>query len=184
MAKGEMALDNKLRNMIYNHITTYPGVSFSILKNIFGITEGALRYHLDYLERCDKISSGLQKGVRCYYPHQHMINVPKRSTEDLELHKLTSQQELVLTTIKHYPGITQKDLVSRTRLNRFQVSRGLGKLQSLNLVKSTQVGRNVCYEYVPDDELKFKIIKKLVIKLLRDEIDEQTFLRLKRRLNE
>ncbi len=184
MAKGEMALENKTRNMLYNHITAYPGVSFNILRNIFDLTQGALRYHLEYLEKCEKISSGLQKGVRCYYPHQNIVNVPKRSEDELELHKLTPQQELILTTIKHYPGITQKDLVSRTRLGRFQVTRGLGKLQSLKLVKKLQIGRNVCYEYVPDDELKFKIIKKLVIKLLRDEIDEQTFLRLKRRLNE
>ena len=69
MAHGDVALDNKLRKIIYNHILAYPGESYNRLKNIFELTDGALRYHLGYLEKNRKISSDLAKGTRCYYPH-------------------------------------------------------------------------------------------------------------------
>lgn len=184
MAKADSVLDNKTRRMIYNHILNYPGVPFNTLKNIFELTDGGLRYHLDYLEKHEKISSGLDKGDRCYYPHYNSINNPNRRSNPSSsgLHKLNSNQERLLGTIKRNPGINQKELIHQTRLNRDQVAKNVNKLYSLNLVKKYRNDRNVCYEYMPDDELKFVLMKRLVIKLLRDEIDEETFLKLKRRL--
>ena len=182
MAKGELALENRLRKMIFNHIITYPGVSFQILKNVFDLTDGALRYHLDYLEKNEKISTGVQRGIRCYYPHYNLVNVPKKSSDNLRLHKLTPDQERLLDIIKHYPGINQKELKFRSRLNRFQVANNIKTLINMNLVNQFENSRNICYEYLPDDELKFTMMKRLVIKLLKDEIDEQTFLKLKRKL--
>lgn len=182
MAKGEVALENKNRKMLYNHIVTYPGVSFNILKNIFDLTDGALRYHLDYLEKCEKIFSGLERGIRCYYPHYNVLYVPKKSADKLELLKLSPLQEHLLTFIKLYPGINQKELVNRTKLNRFQVSNNVNKLLDLKLVRKNNNGNKICYWYTSDEDLKYKIIKKLAFKLLRGEIDELTFLKLKRRL--
>jgi len=183
MAKGELALDNKLRKMIYNHITTYPGVSFNILKNVFELSDGALRYHIDYLEMNERISSGAERGIRCYYPHNNVVNVPKKSSDNLRLHKLSQVQERMLETIKHYPGINQKELTHRTRLNRFQIANNIKTLVSMNLVNQYRNSSTICYEYVPDDEQRFTLMKRLVIKLLHNEIDEKTFLELKRKLD-
>jgi predicted transcriptional regulator len=183
MAAGDVALDNKLRRMIFNHITTYPGVSFNNLKNIFELSDGGLRYHLDYLEKNNKINANLDNGNRCYYPNQYATNAPVATTELMDLHKLTPIQDLILNTIKLYPGLTQKELIRQTRLNRFQVAKNLNKLSDLKLVRKYQNSRNVCYEYIPDSELKYKMLKKLVIKLLKGEIDEKTFIECKRRLD-
>ncbi|UCH89618.1 MAG: MarR family transcriptional regulator [Thermoplasmata archaeon] len=182
MGSEDFALENEKRRMIFNHINAYPGVSFNILKNIFELTDGALRYHLDYLEKNDKINCGLDKGVRCYYPNAGSVNVHRSPGETLELYKLTPRQEQVLDTIKLYPGINQKELVDRTRISRFQLSKEIKKLIDLNLVNKYQSERNVCYEFVPDEELKFKIIRRLVIKFIKNEIDEEKFLQLVRSL--
>jgi len=182
MAKGDIALDNKTRRIIYNHIYAYPGVSFNTLKEIFELSPGALRYHLNYLEKYEKISCGLEKGNRCYYPFHNGFNISKISQDRSGLHKLTPHQKRVLNTIKRYPGINQKELINRTKMNRSQISKNLQKLVNLNIVQRNKIGKQIYYEYVPDDELKFMILKRLVIKLLRDEIDEQTFLKLKRKL--
>ena len=56
------------------------------------------------------------------------------------------------------------------------------KILSLNLIRKYKNGQNVCYEYMTDDELKYEILKRLLIKLIKKEIDEETFLRLKRKL--
>jgi predicted transcriptional regulator len=169
--------------MIYKHIVSYPGVTFNILKNIFELSDGGLRYHLEYLEKSNKISCGLEKGNRCYYPHNNVVNVPISSPGSSEMNKLTLPQEKILETIKDQPGINQKELAVRTKLNRFLVAKNINQLIGMNLVNKYQYGKNVCYEYIPDDELKFKIIKRLVIKLLKGEIDEETFLKLKRKLD-
>lgn len=184
MSIGDDALENKIRRMIYNHIAKYPGVSFNTLKEIFELTDNSLRYHLYYLEKNNKISSGLEKGVRCYYPHPKSVTIPPRAPAPLESQRLTPQQERILNVIMHHPGINQKELVHRTGINRFKVMRNLNTLKNLNLIKNSKYQNIVCYEYVPDVEMKYKIMKKIMVKFLKNEIDEKTFLRLKRRLGE
>ncbi len=182
MLDGDAILENKLRRMLYNHIISYPGVSFNTMKNIFELTDSGLRYHLHYLEKNEKISSGLERGIRCYYPHPGAVAVPLKTKERLESQQLTTHQERVLSIIMRYPGINQKGIMDRTGINRFKVSRCITTLKTLGLVRNTRVKNSVCYEYIPDVEMKFKILKGLMLRFLRDEIDEQTFLRLKRRL--
>jgi DNA-binding transcriptional regulator LsrR (DeoR family) len=84
----------------------------------------------------------------------------------------------------HFPGINQKELANRTGMNRFKVNRNLQTLKSMNLIKNTRIHNTICYEYIPDVEMKYRLIKGLMVKFLKDEIDEKTFLKLKRRLAE
>ena len=122
MQNGEPILENKFRRMLYNHIISYPGVSFNTLKNIYELTEGGLRYHLNYLEKNNKISSSLERGIKCYFPHPKSVTIPKNTKSTLESQKLPAHQELILTTIMRYPGISQKELINRTGINRFKLS--------------------------------------------------------------
>ena len=183
MLDGDAILENKLRRMLYNHIISYPGVSFNTLKNIYELTESGLRYHLNYLEKNNKISSSLERGIKCYFPHPASVTIPKNSKSTFESHKLPAHQELILTTIMRYPGISQKELISKTGINRFKINREIRTLKSLNLVKNTKRQNTICYEYVPDVEMKFKIIKGFIIRYLKAEIDEETLLRLIKRLD-
>ncbi len=184
MSNGDEALENKLRKMIYNHIVKYPGVSFNTLKDIYELTDSSLRYHLYYLEKSNKISSGLEKGIRCYYPHPSSVTLPQKQQAPLESQRLSPQQERILNVIIRYPGINQKEIVNKTGINRFKVMRNLNTLKYLNLIKNTKIQNTVRYEYVPDVEMKYKILKGLMVKFLKNEIDEDTFLKLKRRLGE
>jgi predicted transcriptional regulator len=174
MSKGDSVLQNKIRRMIYNLIATYPGVSFNNLKNIFELTDSNLRYHLNYLEKNNKISAGLEKEIRCYYPHPASVTIDSQ--------KLTPLQERILNIIMKYPGINQKELINKSGSNRLKVIRNVNTLRKLDLVRNRKHQNNVYYYYVPDVEMKFTILKGLVFKFLKDEIDEETFLRLKRKL--
>ena len=137
MSNGDEILDNKIRRLIYNQILSYPGVSFNTLKNIYELTDNSLRYHLYYLERNNKISSSLEKGTRCYYPHPASVTIPQRKQSAIESYKLTPQQERILNVIMRYPGINQKGLVNRTGMNRFKINRNINTLKELNLIKNT-----------------------------------------------
>ena len=184
MAMGDSVLENKLRRMIYNHILRYPGVSYNTLKEIFELTDSSLRYHIYYLEKNNKITSGMENNNRCFYAHPASVSILLKSQQSVESQKLTLDQERILDIIMHNPGIHQKELVARTRMNRFKVMRNLNTLKNLNLIKNSKDQNMVCYEYIPDVEMKFRIIKGLMVKFLKNEIDEATFLKLKRRLDE
>ena len=178
---SEDALDHKMRRMIYNHIVAHPGVAYSIIKKVFDLTDGTLRYHLNYLESKDEIKSSLEGNNRCYFPVQNVI-FNARPAADFETYELNILQERILSAVRHEPGISQKELVAQTGSNRISVSYNIKKLIDYGLVQKTQVGRNTCYEFISNYELRKKIMKRLIMKLLSNEIDEHTFLVLKRKL--
>ena len=168
--------------MIYNHISTYPGVSFSIIKNVFNLTDGTLRYHLNYLEGKNEITSKIEGRNKCYYPVENYVFNTK-SDSDLEIYKLNSTQERLLNIIQREPWITQKDIILKTGLKSFTVKYNLKKLINFGVIQKKENGRNTLYRYISDIELKQEILKRLVLKLLDHEIDEHTFLKLKRKLD-
>jgi predicted transcriptional regulator len=182
MPSGDKALDNKIRRMIYNLIVNYPGVPFNKLMEIFELTDSNLRYHLNYLEKNGKISSGIDNGIKHYYPHPSNVKILQKPQDIIESQKLNQEQKRLVGIIKKYPGISQKELIQRSGIKRTTALRNINTLKNLNLIKNNKFQKNVCYEYVPDVEMKFTVIKGLIIKFLRKEIDEETFLRLKRKL--
>ncbi|MCK5559582.1 MAG: hypothetical protein KAJ51_03275 [Thermoplasmata archaeon] len=182
MSKGATVLEHKTRKMIYFHIMAHPGVSFNILKSVFGLNDSTLRYHLKYLEKKDQIRFGLKHGRRRYYPHPDKNIMVRKPQKDLETFELTPRQELILETIRRYPGITQKALIHRTGFNRLTLANNLNKLMDLCIVRKIFDNKNVRYEYIENEQLRFEILKQLVIKLLNKEIDEATFLKLTRKL--
>lgn len=162
----------------------HPGVSFNILKNVFSLNDSTLRYHLNYLEKTEKISFGLEKGRRHYYPHfgEHIIIRNTEDTTSIEPYEFTQIQKHILDTIKRYPGISQKELIKRTKINRLTLINNTNKLLDLCIVRKLPGDNSVCYEYIEDEQLRFEILKRLVIKLLKNEISEEKFLELKRKL--
>jgi predicted transcriptional regulator len=182
MARDDRLLDNKTRRLIFNHIAAYPGVSYSTLKKVMNIPPGTLRYHLDYLVRNGGIKFVMEKGKRIYYANQEITTELGLRNGQVSNFKLTSVQEKLLTAIKHYPGISQKELIQMTGINRFTASNNLRRLLALNLIRKYKKERNVCYECITDEELKYEILKRLLIKLIKKEIDEETFIELKRNI--
>jgi predicted transcriptional regulator len=182
MPNVDKVLDNKIRRMIYNLIANYPGVPFNKLKDIFELTDSNLRYHLNYLEKNDKISSGIDNGIKLYYPHPSSVKILNTPQDIIVSQKLTQEQKHIVSIVKEYPGIGQKELINRSGIKHATAIRNINALKNLNLIKNHKFQKNVCYEYMPDVEMKFTIIKGLIIKFLRKEIDEETFLRIKRSL--
>ncbi|WP_455392227.1 winged helix-turn-helix transcriptional regulator [[Eubacterium] cellulosolvens] len=180
--KGDFVFDHELRKMIYTHILTYPGVSYITLKNIFDLTNGTLRYHLDYLERADRIMSGVENGKRCYYPMNDDIEINKLFENRPRSFKLSVIQKRILNAIKHAPGITQKDLIKKTGLSRFTISYNMKKFIAMGLIRKSNSSKFVQYEYMTDAMLRHEVLVRLAEKLLRKEIDEKAFFSLKKKL--
>ncbi|WP_455392863.1 winged helix-turn-helix transcriptional regulator [[Eubacterium] cellulosolvens] len=182
MSRDKVALENQIRKMIYTHIVEYPGVSFSTLKRFHDLNEGTLRYHLNYLERAEKITSKLEAGKLHYYPFGKSSIDSNSTKSDSKTHELTPHQELILNAIKQNPGINQTELIAKTSLKRHILTYNISQLIDLGIVKKNNHVRHVSYEYMPDELLQYEMLKMLTIKLLNNEIDEQTFLKLRSKL--
>lgn len=175
--------EHETRKKIYNHILAYPGVSFNIIKKIFGLTDSTLRYHLKYLENKNEIKSSLEGHKRCYYPvNRILLGSPLNST--LNTYKLNSTQEKLINIIHRTPGITQKDLILSTRLKKITVAYNINKLVKFGIIQKEKFGKQIKYFYLTDNELRKEILDILILKLINREIDEHTFLVIKKKLDQ
>lgn len=177
-------LDHKTRKMIYNLIVARPGVTYKFIKKTLELTHGTLRYHLNFLERNDKIKSKLEHRNKCYYPIERFgFRIRPELSEEMT-YKLTEKEEMIIGIIRRNPGITQKNLISKTKSLKMTVVYNIKKLLDLGIIRKQRGGRNIHYYIITDEQLKEEIILRLATKLLKNEIDEQTFLKVKRKLEE
>ena len=183
MAKDDIVLKHETRRMIYNHIAAHPGVSFSILKEVFGLADGTLRYHLDYLKRSEKITNGLEGGKRCYYPAGHTAKIANiNHNGEPEFVKLNEVQERLVSVIRRYPGINQKELSRKTNLNRFAVRNNIEKLMHYRMIRKVPERNMVCYECVSKGKMEYETIKTLILKLVNGEISDEEFNELRKQM--
>jgi len=185
MLESDAALENRIRRLIYNHIISNPGVSFLILRKIFNLNDSTLRYHLNYLEKSEKISIGVDKGKRNYYPFldSRLVIENIEDSNGIEIYELTKVQEQIISTIKTHPRINQKELMIKTGINRLTLSKNIKKLMGICIVRRIPNGNKVQYEYIPNEQLRYEILKRLLKRLLSGEIDEKRFIELKRKLD-
>jgi len=178
---GSDPFEHKTRRMIYNQIEAHPGVAYHTIKRVLDLTDSTLRYHLRYLERESEIKCALDGRKKCFYPkHNIIFNFQVRDKP--ETHKLNHYQKRIIDTIKRNPGITQRELVLTTNLKRFKIIYKLKKLLDFGVVHRLISGRNSCYYFISDIELRKNVFKQLILKLVNNEIDEETFLILKKKL--
>jgi predicted transcriptional regulator len=182
MIKSNIELEHQTRKMIFNHIVEYPGVSFSTLKKFYNLNDSTLRYHLKYLERGEKIKPHLTDGKLHYYPYNSSDGTSNISVNSLKTRDLTPNQQKILAAIKRQPGINQTELIARTSLKRYILTYNISKLINFGMVRKFNHQKNVRYEFVTDDVVQDEMLRVLVMKLLNNEIDEKTFLKLKNKL--
>jgi DNA-binding MarR family transcriptional regulator len=154
--------NSDIRRKITSYIRMHPGTSFKTIKTIFNLSDGTLRYHLRYLEKKDKIRS--EDNRRIYFP-----------TGFIEKKDLSRTQQLLITTIKNNPGITQKELAFRTKTNRLTVRYNTKSLIDKELLSVIKMGKEIHHFFVSPEELEKTKMMRLITKFLLDKIDEETY---------
>ena len=97
---------------------------------------------------------------------------------------LNPNQQMVLRCIQNNPGIAKKKLRSYTKLNRKTLSYSIKRLLEMKLIWKAKRPEGECYEYITVEKLRYEILNQLLQKLLSNEIDEETFKLLKKRLED
>jgi len=158
-----------IRARIANYIHLHPGASFNNIAAIFGLADSTLRYHLTYMEKKGHIRSRPDK--RIYFPAAGFSDGG-----------LSRTQQQLIRLIKEQSGVTQKELVRRTRMNRFTVRGGVRALVEKEVVTTVKIGRSIHHFYVDPDELRRRKMIRLAALFLLDKIDEKTYWELRQSL--
>jgi len=181
MHDGEGALGHKSRKLIYNFISTNPGASFESIKKFFDMNKSTLNYHLKYLERTKEIDTKREGGRRCYYCAHKIAHTAHPFAKEKQS-GLTDRQQQLIKIIQDNPGVSNKELITRTKLNRKNLSYNIKKLRERKLIWAVKSDGILGYEYVTKEKLQHEMVTRLISKLLANEIDEETYHKLKKKL--
>ena len=130
--KRNKLLDNESRGMIRGYIIANPGDHYSSIKRVLRFKNGKLMYHLEILERNGLIRSEALGTTRRFYP------VGFRSPN----------AEHVLEVIKDAPGLSQKEIIVKTKIKQQTVSRILMQMIENGNVRADKMGRKKHYYFI------------------------------------
>jgi predicted transcriptional regulator len=153
---------NEIRPKIANYIRIHPGTSFKTIKTIFELSDSTLRYHLRYLEKKGKIRTNGNKRV--YYPVEYHLESDLNKT-----------QLKLINTIKKHPGITQKELSKKAKINRLTIRNNINLLVLKEIISLKKEGKEIHHYYIHPGELENIKTKKIITKFLLGMIDEETY---------
>ncbi len=172
MIQGEV-LAHPTRKRIYFHIVENPGITFKMLRSVFGLNDGTLNYHLDYLRKNDLIEVRTRKHERIY--------VPMGETRSKDL---AEGQRKVLAIIKERPGCDTGSIRARSGLGKKETARVLNLLSKKGLVKGRREGSSHVYSPATEDELYRVLMMALMDKYSSGEISLERLLILKNKMKE
>lgn len=165
--EGEGYKDHRTRKLLYEYISENPGSTFKVLKSVFKLTDGTLRYHLGYLLKGRRIvqeRKGREKCYFCYLKKRFPFSDPKLD--------LTEKQEFLLELITIHPMISFKELKRRSGMDSSSFNYNLKKLKKMKLVWRVKGNGKVGYEIVTKERLADEMFLVLVKKYLDGEIDK------------
>jgi predicted transcriptional regulator len=175
----EKDLSEGPRETLARLIEENPGISFLRITDRSGMNRGTLRYHLDILEKEGRVRVVHKGKKKLYYASGKGMKGPLGEEDDL-----TRGQRRILNLIKENPGVSKHQLISITGQNREEVRYALRKLTSRSEVWKVTDGHDPTYEYITRNKLAKEMLALILEKFLNDEMDRETFLLLKKRIEE
>ncbi|UCE75022.1 MAG: winged helix-turn-helix domain-containing protein, partial [Methanomassiliicoccales archaeon] len=85
-----------------------------------------------------------------------------------------------INTIKKHPGITQKELATKTKINRLTIRKNIRFLVEKERITTTRMGNEIHHSYIFPEELEKIKTLRLLTKLVQGKIDEETYWDLRR----
>lgn len=175
---NETITGSKTRKILYEYIRDNPGTTFQVLKNIFRLSEGGLRYHLQYLERRNKILTKKNGKESGYFP---CCGRRLRLAFDA---KLSPDQERILEIIMDHPGIPLKELKERSGMVSQSFIYTMRKLKQSKIIWKTKTDKGIGYEVVTRERLVDEMFLSLMKKFTNGEISRDEMMDLIAKLEE
>jgi len=134
------ALDNKVRQGIFEAIKADPGMSASALAKHFDISWGTTMYHLEVLEQTRLVSSLREGRYRRYFVNGAELDGASKETVAILCNETTAQ---VADAVHTTPGATQKEVARAVGLTPQALHWHMRRLVEAGLVRKEREGRVV-----------------------------------------
>jgi predicted transcriptional regulator len=181
MYSADGGREHRSRKLVYNYVSSHPGASFGEIKRVLELKKSTLMYHLTYLERKGKILSKKEGRLRRFYCRDKPLS-KTYPTSKTQTNTLTQTQRQLIGLIQNYPGISKRELVDRTKVNGKKMNYNLRRLCDLKFIWIVKNDGIIGYEYITSEKLREEVFNRLILRLISDEIDEATFNKIKRKL--
>lgn len=156
-------LDLESRRRIFEFLLQYPGLHLRELERQLGMDVRAIRYHLDFLEKHEAISSLSQDGYLRYYPREwdagyFWERIGPYEKRALGLLRQRIPLHIVLLLLDR-GEMSSDELTADTGIAASTLSYHLKKLLRLQLVESRTVGKRKVYK-VRDPQAVVQLLMK------------------------
>ncbi|MFQ5837479.1 MAG: winged helix-turn-helix transcriptional regulator [Thermoplasmata archaeon] len=142
-------LDLESRRRIFEFLQQYPGLHLRELERQLGMDVRALRYHLEFLEKHEAITSLMQEGYLRYYPRQWDEGYFRERVGAFEkrvLGLLRQRMPLHLILLLLDQGeMSSEELQTHAGIAPSTLSYHLKKLSKLQLIESRTEGKRKIY---------------------------------------
>jgi predicted transcriptional regulator len=169
--------DNHNRLRIVSFIEANPGHTLSELCNGLEINQGTMRYHLEVLIKEGKVV------LRRISNRNHFFPTKARSRMNIASH-LTRNQSRVLTIINDEPGITKSKIYERINITKEGLNYILNHLQKDGLIWKMKKEGVITFQPVTKQMILDEVMLDIIQMLIDKRIDQQTFLILKKQIEE
>ncbi len=129
-------LTNDARQAILAHLKAEPGASFSDLKRLTGLANGALTHHVRMLENASLLQARRDGFRTRYYPGDARVVVAPYTT---------STEARFMDAVRGRPDISQQDLAEAIGVSRDSVAYHARKLRARGLIDLVADGRHRRY---------------------------------------
>lgn len=173
--------DHRTRKILSDYILENPGATMKLISQALRVSPGALRYHLDHLIKEEIVISKREFGRKRYFPY--LTPSAKRLPASRD-RMMTRNHSRVLSLIEGSPGITRTELKERLNLTSKGLSYILDRMKGSYLIREERTSSGPSYHRLSKDELYREAMMVLSKKLVDGEIDERTFITLRKDIKE
>lgn len=137
--KREEVLDHFLRGQVYGVIKTQPGTNFSAIRDLLGLSNGTLSYHLRTLETSGFVLSERDGLYKRFFP----ADLGAAATQDGV--RLSELQRRLVERLRQNPNVGQRDLANANGVTQQCISYNLRIMRKEGLVVKVRSGRGHRY---------------------------------------
>jgi len=128
-------LENKMRELIYEYVTLYPGENYTAIKKTLGLANGTLVYHLSILKKENLIRAVSEGRYKRFYPVDSDKLDKTKIYEDEGTQMLTELQKKIIEKIGEEPEISQVEVAKSLGVSRQLVNYHITKLVKAGVLK-------------------------------------------------
>lgn len=140
-------LDHPYRSMIFEKISSSPGMQFNNLCRSLGINRGTLHYHLNTLLSAQEILAKEYSGKTVYFANNEQFGDPERR---LLTHLKNPARRELLQKLHAHGRLRRGDLIVHTQLSTAAAAWHLKSLSNEGIVRIEKSGREAHYSLHPE----------------------------------